>query len=75
MIGHEFYEIRVEEYIDPGWSDWFIGLTISYDPAGETVLTGPVRDQAMLFGLLIKVRDLGLVLVSVNRVDPDLASQ
>lgn len=61
-----FYTIRVKGHLDPNWSEWFPGLTITHDPKGETVLAGPVRDQAALFGILIKVRDLGLILIAVN---------
>jgi hypothetical protein len=64
-----FYTIRIKGHLDPSWSEWFAGLTITHDPEGETVLAGPVRDQAALFGILIKLRDLGLVLIAVNRVE------
>lgn len=60
------YTIRIKGHLDPNWSEWFAGLTITHDPKGETVLAGPVRDQAALFGILIKVRDLGLTLIAVN---------
>ena len=63
------YQIRVKGILDECWSDWFCGLTITPQANGETLLTGPVRDQAALYGLLVKVRDLGLPLLSVNRVD------
>ncbi len=59
-------EIRVKGQIDERWSDWFAGLTITHTDQGETVLTGPVVDQAALYGLLSRLRDLGLPLVSVN---------
>ncbi len=65
------FEIRVKGRLTPDWSEWFDGLTITDQPGGETMLAGPVQDQAALFGILAKLRDLGLVLVSVNRVDPD----
>ncbi len=65
-----FYRIRVQGYLDIAWSDWFEDLTVTHEPNGETMLAGPVRDQAALFGLLIKVRDLGLTLISVNHI-PD----
>jgi len=60
------YEIRVEGHLAADWSDWFEGLTIRQETNGETVLSGSL-DQAALHGVLDKVRDLGLVLVAVNR--------
>jgi len=71
--GREFdkpaiYEIRVKGILDSKWADWFDGFTIAPQPDGDTVLTGPVADQAALHGLLSKVRDLGLPLLSVKRV-------
>jgi hypothetical protein len=65
------YEFRVRGVLDPGWSAWFEGLQVSGDQAGQTTITGPVADQAALHGLLAKVRDLGLELLSVRRLDPD----
>ena len=62
------YQIRLKGYLDPQWTDWFEGLTITLGEDGDTLLTGPVVDQAALHGLLRKVRDLGIPLVSVNRV-------
>ena len=59
------YEIRVKGYLPPQWADWFEGLTITPEEDGNTLLTGPVADQAALHGLLKKVRDLGMPLVSV----------
>ena len=67
------YQIGVKGVLDEQWSDWFGGLAIAPQASGETLLTGPVRDQAALHGLLAKVRDLGLPLLSVERVD-DVAS-
>ena len=55
------------------WTDWFGGLTITLEDNGDTLLTGPVSDQAALHGLLRKVRDIGLPLLSVGRVEPDQA--
>jgi hypothetical protein len=60
------YEIRVKGRLPQDWSAWFERLTIIQCPNGETVLEGPLRDQAALFGVMIKLRDLGLVLLSVN---------
>lgn len=64
----EFYEIRTKGQIDPSWSDWFEGLTITYRQTGETVLSGPVKDQSALHGLLAKIRDLNLTLISVAQI-------
>jgi len=65
------YEIRIKGQLDDRWADWFGGLTITLEEDGNTLLTGPVIDQAALHGLLRKVRDLGMPLISVNRVQPD----
>jgi len=59
------YRIRIKGHLDPGWSDWFEGMTITLEEDGTTLLSGPVTDQAALHGLLKKVRDLGMPLVSV----------
>ena len=64
------YQIRIEGYLGHQWTDWFDGLTITLEEDGDTLLTGPVVDQAALHGLLKKVRDLGTPLVSVVRVQP-----
>jgi len=64
------YQIRFEGHLDDQWADWFSGLSVCLEENGDTLLTGPVVDQAALFGLLKKIRDLGLPLVSVNRVEP-----
>ncbi|MCC7446106.1 MAG: hypothetical protein IT324_01755 [Anaerolineae bacterium] len=66
--GH--YAIRIKGHLDQRWADWFDGLTITLEDNGETLLTGLVVDQAALHGLLRKVRDLGMPLVSVNRIEP-----
>jgi hypothetical protein len=65
------YELRVRGVLDPGWSVWLEGLEVTSDQAGHTTIAGPVADQAALHGLLAKVRDLGLELLSVRRIDPD----
>ncbi len=62
------YEIRIKGHLDNHWAEWFEGLTITLDDNGDTLVTGPVIDQAALHGLLKKVRDLGMPLVSINRV-------
>ena len=64
------YQIRIKGYLGREWTDWFDGLTITLDEDGNTLLTGPVIDQAALHGLLKKVRDLGMPLVSVSPVEP-----
>jgi len=65
------YQIRIEGQLGPQWSDWFEGLSITQEEDGTTLLTGPVADQSALHGLLKKVRDLGMPLVSVNRMETD----
>ncbi len=65
---HESYEIRVEGYLPGGWSDWFGGLDVESEPGGDTVLSGSLPDQAALHGVLAKIRDLNLKLVSVELV-------
>jgi len=65
------YEIRLTGRLDPHWAAWFDGLTVSQESDGTTVLSGRIADQAALHGVLQRVRDLGLPLVSVARVDPD----
>ncbi len=62
------YQIRLKGHLGPQWADWFGGLVITLEENGETLLTGPVVDQAALFGLLKKVRDLGMPLLSVTCV-------
>jgi hypothetical protein len=63
------YQIRIKGQLDPQWTNWFEGLTITLEEHGETLLTGLVIDQAALHGLLKKVRDLGLPLISVSPVE------
>jgi hypothetical protein len=62
------YQIRIKGHLGRQWTDWFGGLTITLEDNGETLLTGPVVDQAALHGVLKKVRDLAMPLLSVNRV-------
>jgi len=65
------YQVRIEGHLGNAWTNWFDGFTIRRTNNGETLLTGPVTDQAALHGLLRKVRNLGVPLVSVIRVTPD----
>ena len=67
------YQIRIKGHLGRQWTDWFGGLTITLEDNGETLLTGPVVDQAALHGLLRKVRNLGVPLLSVIRVKPGQA--
>ena len=69
------YQIKVKGHLADDWSDWFDNMTITLDEDGETQLTGPVIDDAALHGILKRVRDLGLPLISVNRIDPDLLDE
>jgi hypothetical protein len=63
------YQIRVKGHLDKRWSDWFDGFTITYPSDEETLLRGRVVDQAALHGMLAKIRDLGLSLLSVERIE------
>jgi hypothetical protein len=68
------YEIRLRGHLDSQWTDWFGGMTIILEKDGTTLLSGPVADQAALHGLLKKVRDLGMPLVSVSPIAPGPSS-
>lgn len=65
--GH--YEIRIKGHLDSKWANWFEGLTITLEDNGETLLSGIVVDQSALHGLLKKIRDLSMPLLSINRID------
>jgi hypothetical protein len=69
----ELYEIRLKGHLDDRWADWFEGLSFTHESNGTTILCGPVVDQAALHGLLKKVRNLGIPLLSVMRVKPGRA--
>jgi hypothetical protein len=71
--GPMVYQVRLKGHLGGQWRDWFGGLTVTLEENGETLLTGPVVDQAALHGLLRKVRDLGMPLLSVVRVKPGQA--
>ena len=70
LVREMVYQIRIKGHLERQWTDWFGGLTITLEDDGDTVLSGPVVDQAALHGLLKKVRDLGMALVSVSPVGP-----
>jgi hypothetical protein len=65
------YRIRIKGILNPQWTDWFDGMALSSTEDGDTLLTGPVEDQAALHGLLKKVRDWGMPLISVSPVEPE----
>jgi hypothetical protein len=65
----EYYEVRVQGHLNAGWSDWFCGLALTHLEGDETLLSGPLADQAALHGLLERIRDLNLTLISVVRSD------
>jgi hypothetical protein len=73
--GAGVYRLRVAGRLDQHWSAWFGGLTLTHEDDGSTSLTGTVTDQAELHGLLAKIRDLGVTLISVTVVDPAQAAQ
>ncbi len=70
-----FYQIRIKGHLSSQWTVWFDGLTITLEDNGDTLLTGPVIDQAALYGLLKKVRDLGMPLISVSPIELGHADQ
>ncbi len=72
---HVVYEIKVEGHLRHEWTDWFGGLNVTLDDSGDTRLTGAIVDQAALYRLLKKVRDLGMPLVSVNRIQTKIEEE
>jgi len=68
------YQIKIKGHLGSQWADWFEGLTITLDEQGFTTLTGPITDDAALYGLLKRVRDLGMGLISVNRIEEALGN-
>ena len=69
--GSELHEIRVQGHLDDRWSDWMEGLVFTHESDGTTTLTGPLADQAALHGVLTRIRDLALTIISVRRLGPD----
>ena len=67
----ELHEIRVEGHLDERWADWLEGLRFTHESDGTTTLTGPLADQSALHGVLNRIRDLALPIVSVLRINPD----
>jgi hypothetical protein len=74
-VRQEVYQIVVKGYLDSDWSDWFDGLTITLVGSGETILSGTIVDQTALHGVLIKIRDLGLPLLSLVHIEPERESE
>ncbi|MCW2802684.1 MAG: hypothetical protein QOF52_1082 [Propionibacteriaceae bacterium] len=69
------YQLRVDGHLDRSWSSWFDDLTLTHEEDGTTTLTGSISDQAELHGLLAKIRDLGVTLISVQAVDVIITDQ
>lgn len=67
----QVYRIQIQSHLDHDWAEWFDHLAITHREDGTTTLEGPIADQSALHGLLIKIRNLGLPLLSINRVEPD----
>ena len=67
------YELRVSGHLDPHWSAWFAGLDLAHEADGTTTLSGAVADQAELHGILTRIRDLGVTLISVAAMDPPVS--
>jgi hypothetical protein len=67
----QYYEVRIEGHLDDLWLDWFDGLSLRHEPDGTSILIGSLADQAALYGLLDRVRDLGLLLLSIRRIESE----
>jgi len=65
----DFYQIKIKGHLDPGWSDWFAGMKLSHLPCDETLLSGLLPDQAALYGLLERLRDIHVKLISLECID------
>jgi len=72
---YDVYRITIKGHLDDDWSDWFDGLTITKVDNGETILSGPIVDQTALHGVLIKIRDLGLPLVGLSRIESERGNE
>jgi hypothetical protein len=70
-MASDIYRITIKGHLDSEWSDWFDGLTVTLSDTGETILTGPIVDQTALHGVLSKIRDLGLPLLTLTRLAPE----
>jgi len=72
-VAHHIYEIRIEGHLGSSWASWFEGMTIRHEESGQTALTGPLPDEPALYGVLAKIRDLGLPLVEVKRLATEVS--
>ena len=70
-IPYDYYEIRIQGTLDFRWEEWFEGLSVMHTKTHETILSGRIADQAALHGVLARIRDLNLTLLSVKRIEPD----
>jgi hypothetical protein len=68
----EHFEIHVKGHLSPSWSEYFAGLKVINSQSGETILVGPIMDQAQLHGILARIRDLNLMLISVGRIESEI---
>ena len=67
----EIYVIKIQGHLDAQWSEWFYGMSITHERAGATTLCGPLPDQTVLHSVLDRIRDMNLLLISVNQINPD----